>query len=678
MDLVVMATHGRGGIRRARLGSVADHLIRTLEIPVLLVRPGGGGAAPDRSAGAGQILVTFDGSPLAEAALDLAAALARIWDAEVTLLQVVLPVLLSADPGAGLPRRRDRSAARSGRPSDRRRGPVKARSLWTVLPILIPALATAGAAAPVRAQDSAAGAATVRGLLASARHPWARWPDFGRYVDIVGRLYVQSGGQSLWMEGLRVRPSGHSAIGQLAAAAAQGLDPRNYDAALLDGASRRVELFPSSAAERARFDLLLTVDLVRFLDDLRRGRLHRNPLRGRSDAPPPEDLVQLVARVAAGDTLAGLVASLEPQLSQYRNLRALLARYRRIAEDATLGRLPPGAPVHPGDPYAALARLERWLAAYGDLAPDSAAGADSRLYRGAIVGALQRFQARNALEADGVLGTATVEALNSPDRRIAQIELALERLRWVPPVGRHRLIVVNIPAFQLLALDSAGGSEGPSLTMRVVVGRAMDRLTPVLLEDLRYVEFRPYWNVPRGILVRELLPLLRRRPGYLRAQRMEVVGPEDRVLGDQPTPALLDRLARGELRVRQRPGPDNALGLAKFVFPNAADVYMHGTPDTALFARSRRDFSHGCIRLEHPAELAEWVLRERPDWPRARIDSAMAASGTTRVLLSRPLPVLVFYTTAVTRSDGSGWFYPDVYGHDRALAEALRAGPGPP
>jgi murein L,D-transpeptidase YcbB/YkuD len=555
---------------------------------------------------------------------------------------------------------------------------VKARSLWAVLPTLIPALALAAAPPPVRAQDSAAAAATLGGLLASARHPWARWPDFARYVDIVGRLYGTGGGRLLWMEGRRLRPPARAAIERLGAAAEYGLDPANYDGALLDSASRRVELSPSSAAERARFDLLVTVDLVRFLDDLRRGRLHRNPLRGRGDAPPPGDLVPLVAGVAAGDTLARLVASLEPQLSQYRNLRALLARYRRVAGHTALRPLPSSGAVRPGETSAALPLLRHRLMAYGDLAPDSAAAADSGLYQGAIVAALQRFQARNALEPDGVLGAATIEALNTPARRIAQIELALERLRWVPPIGRRRLIVVNIPAFQLLALDSAASPAGPPLTMRVVVGRAMDRLTPVLLEDLRYVEFRPYWNVPRSILIRELLPILRRRPGYLRHPRMEIVGPEDRVLGDRATPPLLDRLAKGELRVRQRPGPDNALGLAKFVFPNAADVYMHGTPDTALFSRSRRDFSHGCIRLERPADLAEWVLREQPGWPRARIDSAMAASGTTRVMLSRPLPVLLYYTTAVARSDGSGWFYPDVYGHDRALTEALRAGPGPP
>ena len=170
---------------------------------------------------------------------------------------------------------------------------------------------------------------------------------------------------------------------------------------------------------------------------------------------------------------------------------------------------------------------------------------------------------------------------------------------------------MNIPAFRLFAFDSVGGTGSPSLHMRVIVGKALDTRTPVLVEQLRYLEFQPYWNVPRSILVREILPQLRRRPTYLREHDMELVGQRDRVVGDAVTPAVLQRLAGGELRLRQRPSPRNPLGRVKFVFPNTADVYLHGTPDTALFAQERRDFSHGCIRVERPTELAAWVLGDR-------------------------------------------------------------------
>ena len=210
--------------------------------------------------------------------------------------------------------------------------------------------------------------------------------------------------------------------------------------------------------------------------------------------------------------------------------------------------------------------------------------------------------------------------------------------------------------------------------MKVVVGKAMDTRTPMLYAEMRSVEFRPYWNVPRSILVKELLPSLRRNPGYLRVHDMELVGAKGRPLGNAVTGDVVRRLSRGELRVRQRPGPHNALGLVKFDFPNPASVYLHGTPDSLLFSRSRRDFSHGCIRVEDPVGLAEWVLRDRPEWGRVEIEGAMAGPASRRVLLTQPVAVAIYYTTAVAFPDGTVHFYPDVYGLDRLLDQALRGG----
>lgn len=211
--------------------------------------------------------------------------------------------------------------------------------------------------------------------------------------------------------------------------------------------------------------------------------------------------------------------------------------------------------------------------------------------------------------------------------------------------------------FRLWAWDAVDGRP-PAFGMDAIVGRASRTQTPVFMEDLREVIFRPYWNVPPSILRGEILPALRRDPDYLRKHDMEVVR------GTEHDP----------LDVRQRPGAKNALGLVKFVFPNDDNVYMHGTPATELFARRRRDFSHGCVRVADPAALAEWVLRDLPDWTRARIETAMAGPGSTSVKLPRPITVVLFYTTAaVTPDDGRLHFVDDIYRHDARLDRALRA-----
>ena len=516
----------------------------------------------------------------------------------------------------------------------------------------------------------------IRTMIAVARHPWARRPDFPRLVDVVARLYASRGDGPVWVAGRSLSHAGRSAVAQLLAAGEEGLVPTDYDAATLDGLARGLPHASWNAVALARFDLLLSVDLMRYLDDLRGGRVRPGPF-GQGRAPPGLDLAASVAAAAAGDSVARLAAALEPPLAQYRNLPMHLARYRRLAADTSFVPLPADRVVRPDDPYAGVGALRRRLIALGDLAPAAGGEADD-VYTEPVASAVRRFQVRHALEPDGVLGRGTLAALNVPfAARVEQIELALERLRALPPIGRQRFVVVNIPAFQLFAFDSVGGTGAPALQMKVVTGKALDTRTPLLFEELRYVEFWPYWNVPRSILVKEMLPLLRRRPGYFRANQMEIVGSRQVVLGDAVTPQILRRLAAGELGVRQRPGPRNALGLAKFVFPNAANVYMHGTPQTELFTRTRRDFSHGCIRLEDPAALAAWVLQDQPAWSRAAIEAAMAAGVNTRVLLTRPMPVVVFYTTAVAAPDGTIRFYEDVYGHDRSLVEALRAGADP-
>jgi murein L,D-transpeptidase YcbB/YkuD len=256
---------------------------------------------------------------------------------------------------------------------------------------------------------------------------------------------------------------------------------------------------------------------------------------------------------------------------------------------------------------------------------------------------------------------------------VRQIELALEWWRWMPDDTSGRFIVVNIPEFRVrvFARDSSG--DRPIVTMAAIVGEARRRrYTPVFVATMQHVIFRPYWDVPPRIARNEEIPKIARRPGYFASQEMEIVrGYDEQVVRYPPTPQNLAKIAAGELRLRQRPGEKNALGLVKFIFPNNYSTYLHDTPAKSLFARARRDFSHGCMRLSDPPRLAEAVLERQQGWDRARIDSAMHGHRTFRVNLELPIPVYVLYLTAMPDDRGDVHFSRDIYGHDAALIRAL-------
>jgi murein L,D-transpeptidase YcbB/YkuD len=318
--------------------------------------------------------------------------------------------------------------------------------------------------------------------------------------------------------------------------------------------------------------------------------------------------------------------------------------------------------------------LSDWLRRVGDLPADFVAPAGDK-YEGALVDAVKSFQDRHGLKADGVIGRDTLQQLGVPfSDRVRQIELSLERLRWLPklPSG-HPVIAVNIPSFRLWAFANAGDDTAAQLTMPVIVGRAVTaRETPVFIGEMRYIEFSPYWNVPPAILRSETVPRLQRDPGYWQSEGFEAVP----VSGGAPITQLdaqtLDGLKAGTLRVRQRPGAKNALGAVKFVLPNTMDIYLHSTPAQQLFSETRRDFSHGCIRLEDPPALAAFVLRDQPEWTKERIAEAMSSGKSNTAKLLQPLPVVIFYTTAIVDSTGAVRFTSDIYGYDRKLEALLR------
>ncbi len=330
----------------------------------------------------------------------------------------------------------------------------------------------------------------------------------------------------------------------------------------------------------------------------------------------------------------------------------------------------PARSLKPGDAWDGLPLMAQRLAALGDLPAETQ---PAEHYDDPLVDGVKGFQTRHGLDADGVVGPATLAQLNvTPAQRVGQMALTLERLRWTPLLYGPRMIVVNIPEFVLRAYEGTGSEVKLDLEMRVVVGRALDTRTPIFLEEMRFIEFSPYWNIPRSIARGETLPRLRRDPGYFEQQGLEFVS-QDGSVSHSLTGEAIDAVQRGEWRIRQRPGPRNALGDIKFIFPNDQNIYLHHTPAPQLFSRARRDFSHGCIRIEYPVELAQFVLRNKPEWTRERIEEAMGGGKSRTLRLDEPIPVLIAYSTAVVKDGGKVYFFPDIYQQDARLEQALRS-----
>jgi L,D-transpeptidase YcbB len=357
---------------------------------------------------------------------------------------------------------------------------------------------------------------------------------------------------------------------------------------------------------------------------------------------------------------------------EYTRTRDVLERYRVLAAEDDGAILPATArPVQPGDHYEGVPRLVRLLTRLGDLS-DGEVFTDADLYQGKLAKAVERFQRRHGLDPDGRIDKKTLAQLNTPlSSRVHQLELALERWRRRPYDPALPAIVLNLPEFRLRAFR--GGQM--DLEMKIVVGQAPDHKTPLLSSQLESVIFRPYWNVPLSIQTAELVPEILKDPSFLSANHFQMVTMQGDVVEEALSDEILSQLRSGGLRLRQTPGPANTLGLAKFVFPNDYQVYMHATSMPGLFDRRRRDLSHGCIRVERAVDLAEWALRDEPDWPRDRILKTMHGSESVAVTLTRPIQVVTTYVTAVVLGNAEVHFFDDIYGEDQALEQKLTASP---
>ncbi|HXV40511.1 MAG TPA: L,D-transpeptidase family protein [Steroidobacteraceae bacterium] len=509
-------------------------------------------------------------------------------------------------------------------------------------------------------------------MLAERQHPFLAAGDIAREHDVLVQVYAARDYTPLWIDGSRATPQAIGLLHALRTAHARGLQDEDYEAGAITAPADELR----SSAAQAQFDLALSVSAVRFLSDLHFGRATPQAAGFHLEVPPTRlDLAETLVQLASSASVKATLDGIEPPFAHYRLLRDALARYRELALDANLHRLPPfeQRSLKPGDSYAGAAQLRRLLAALGDLPEEQASVADP-LLGPELAGAIGRFQRRHGLAMDGIIGRRTFAELTRPlAARVRQIELTLERWRWLPHFDTPP-IVVNIPQFRLFAFHTRVDREDDIVGMDVIVGQSFPRSrTPVFTEEIRQVVFRPYWDVPYSITVREMLPAIRRNPAYFERNSLEIVrGAGDDAVPVPAAPENIVALATGSLRLRQRPGPDNSLGLVKFVLPNAFNVYLHATPAHELFDQSRRAFSHGCIRVRDPVALAEHVFHDQPEpWSRERIELAMQAGpDSQRVTLARPVRVFVVYGTAVATETGRILFFDDIYGHDRRL-EAL-------
>lgn len=470
----------------------------------------------------------------------------------------------------------------------------------------------------------------------------------------------------LWLDEHGLNDLGKALPGQLAESRLQGLSPEDYHLSCINAMvtglnSRLQQQKPLNPSEMADLDILMTDAFMTYASHLAGGKV--DPVsfdRLWFSQKEKVNIMEGLAGLKSEKDLAATIHSFAPANPQYWALIAAAQELEQVIAAGGWPLLPPGRKLRQGDRDPQVPLLRKRLEASGELKPDER-GPQADHYDEFLAVAVKKFQLRHGLGVDGVLGDRTRAEINVPaERRRQQILLNLERWRWLPHSWGENYIIVNTAAFSLLAHR---GTE--TLTMRVIVGKDYQK-TPIFSEQLRYIELNPYWDVPRSIAVKEMLPAIMRNPGYLASRNYELLSqgtPIDPWGVDWSTVSS----SNFPFRIRQRPGAKNALGRIAFMFPNRFAVYMHDTPDRHLFNRARRDLSHGCIRLENPLGLAVMILQDDPAWTQERIE-AIIATGKSRIInVKSEWMVHILYWTAWVDDYGQLQFCPDIYDKDATL-----------
>jgi L,D-transpeptidase YcbB len=523
---------------------------------------------------------------------------------------------------------------------------------------------------------SPAGVSALRGIVDSARNADLRWSDFTPYKTEFAKFYEMNSYSLVWVQNDRVRSQGLAVIELLKNANAKGLDPEDYDGSRWQGRLRKLGQSPSEQ-DLISFDTALTVSAMRYIRAVHVGRVNPKEFKFQLDVEglqlPLAEFVQTHV-LNASDPVAEIQKT-EPPFLGYKKLLALLPVYEGYAKQDDGQKLPMTTKtVRPGQPYADLARLGRFLQVIGDIPADVPLNSNATIYEGALVDGVKHYQDRHGETPTGNLDARTINELNTPPAaRIHQIKLTLERWRWVQHFFPQPPVVVNLPEYRLRAMNPDGTV---AFYKNVIIGKAYGHKSPIFEKEIQYVVFRPYWEVTPSIQRNEIVPHIQKDPNYIAKHNFEVVTPKGEVVTDnQVSPEVLEGIKSGHLMVRQKPGPTNSLGLVKIIFPNPDNVYLHGTDVPELFSQDVRDFSHGCIRVDKPADLVAWVLRNNPGWDWERVKATMNGDkNNLQVNLVTRIPVLIVYGTAAVNEENQIRFFDDIYGYDAELEKALAAG----
>jgi len=501
--------------------------------------------------------------------------------------------------------------------------------------------------------------------------------DSVKFSGSLPALYRNLNYQPIWVGDKGPKPECDDMVEAVQNSYKEGLNPDNYNLKEIDYTLSRIKAVSGSGKLPtpellAELDILLSNSFLKYASNLLYGQI--NPEQIDLElvyGEKPVDLNGLLVAAVNENKIDETLSSLLPDYPVYGRLKNALVEYREYEAEGGWKPIPAGQKLRKGSRGGRVTALKERLAVTGEL-DNSAVGND--VFDETLEQAVRKYQETNGLYLDGVAGDSTIESLNVPAaERVNQIELTLERWRILPKSLGTKFVLVNIANYHLYAVEN----NKDAINMRIVVGKPKWN-TPIFSEQMTHIVFNPYWNIPPSIFRDDIAPLIKSDPDYMANRNIEAVGLEmeqtesvDETEIASAKEEYLSKVLTGNYRLRQNPGPSNPLGRVKFLFPNKHSVYLHDTPNRGYFQRAQRNFSHGCIRVEKPVELAEFVLSSDPEWTDERIESAMKRGRTQTVDLPAPVTVYILYFTAWANDDGTVSFHKDIYGLDQILQNAL-------